>query len=206
MFSLDGRDLLIAAGLVLAACGSVAAVIGYRSWRRAERLREEERRLAAMGGAVARILHQVKNPLQTIILHADLLQEPSVAADPAAHGAASRAIAAEADRLAEMLAELSSYAAGAGRVMRREPVALHEMVRDVAGCESRITGVAVECAPVEECVVSADAYYLRQALENLVANAREAMRGQADARLTVRLERREGSAVVGVIDTGPGVP
>jgi signal transduction histidine kinase len=206
MSPLTGRDLVLAATTALALSCVIAALISHIRLRRLQRRRDEERRLTEMGGAVARILHQVKNPLQTIILHADLLQEPKLAADAAARAVASRAIASEADRLAAMLAELSAYAAGAGRVMRREPVALHEMVREVAGSESRNTGLSVECAPVEECTVRADAFYLRQALENLVANAREAMRGQEDARLMLRLERRDGSAVVGVIDTGPGVP
>jgi signal transduction histidine kinase len=201
---LDGRDLLLAAAIALALCCVVAAIISHTRWRRLRHRWDEERRLTAIGGAVARILHQVKNPLQTIILHADLLQEARVVADSAARATASRAIASEAERLAAILAELSAYAAGAGRVMRLEPVALHELVHEVAGCE-RNTGLEVECAPIEECTVSADAYYLRQALENLVANAREAMQGREDARLTLRLERQRGSAVVGVIDTGPGV-
>ena len=206
MLSLTGRDLLLAATLAVALGGSFAAAIIFLWARRAERRRREERRLNAMGASVARILHQVKNPLQTIILHADLLREPVIAEDPTARRDASRAISVEAERLAAMLAELSAYAAGEARVLHREPLPLHDLVRDIARCEARDSGLPVECEAVEECTVSADAFHLRQALENLVANAREAMRGQEDARLTVRLDRRDGSAVVAVIDTGPGVP
>ena len=206
MVSPGARDLLVAAIFGVAVAGVLSGAIIFLWARRAARRRSEERRLTAMGAAVARILHQVKNPLQTIILHADLLRDAKLAADPIGRDGSSRAIAAEAERLAAMLAELSAYAAGGGRVTRKVPVALHEMVREVAGCEERNTGIAVECPRLEECTVSADPYYLRQALENLVANARDAMRGQADARLTVRLERRGAEAVVGVIDTGPGVP
>ena len=206
MPSLTGRDLLLAATVVVALAGSLAAVIVFFWARAAERRRREERRLTSLGASVAKVLHQVKNPLQSILLHADLLREPVVAEDAQARAEASRAIAEEAERLAVMLAELSAYEAGAGRVIRRAPVALHDLVRDLARREARDGGVPVECEAVEECTVSADAFHLRQALENLAANAREAMRGQADARLTFRLERRERSAVVGVIDTGPGLP
>ncbi|MBW3630101.1 MAG: HAMP domain-containing histidine kinase [Gemmatimonadetes bacterium] len=205
MFSVVGRDLLLAASLALAAVGSVSAVIAYRRWRWAEERLEEQRRLAAMGTAVARILHQVKNPVQTIMLHADLLQDTSVAANPAAHRDSARAVGAEATRMATMLEELSAYAAGAARVINREPLALHVLVREISQVEGRNAALAVECAPLEECIVSADAYYLRQALENLVTNAREAMGSQQDARLTVTLQRQGDSAVIGVIDTGPGI-
>src|SRR5687768_12742484 len=206
MPSLPGRDLLLAATLAVVLGGSFAVVIIFLWARAAERRRREERRLTSLGASVAKVLHQVKNPLQSILLHAELLQEPLIAEDAKARGEASRAIAEEAERLAAILAELSNYAAGEGRVLRREPVPLHDLVRDIARCEARDSGLPVECEAVEECTVSADAFHLRQALENLVANAREAMRGQEDARLTVRLDRREGSAVVAVIDTGPGVP
>jgi signal transduction histidine kinase len=85
-----------------------------------------------LGAAVARVLHQAKNPLQSIILHADLLQEPAALQSAAVRSESSRAIASEAERLAAMLAELTAYAASGERVIQRAPVALHEMVREVA--------------------------------------------------------------------------
>ena len=205
MSSLSGRDLLLAATLTVVLWGSFAAGILIWWWRHARRLREN-RRLVTLGASVARVLHQVKNPVQTILLHAELLQEPAIDENPSARRDGARAIQEEAERMARMLDEISTYAAGAGRVIRRRPVALHEMVRDIARREARASKVAVECEPVEDCTVLADAFYLRQALENLVANAREAMRGQPEPRLTVQLELLDGRAVVGVIDTGPGVP
>ncbi|MBW3629861.1 MAG: hypothetical protein KY464_11255, partial [Gemmatimonadetes bacterium] len=70
MSSVVGRDLLLAVSLALAALGSFSAMISYSRWRRAEARIEEQRRLTVIGTAVARILHQVKNPVQTIMLHA----------------------------------------------------------------------------------------------------------------------------------------
>jgi two-component system sensor histidine kinase HydH len=206
MPSLSGRDLLVVAAIVVALAGSFAAIIAALLAKRDDRRRAEERRLASMGAATARILHQVKNPLQTIILHADLLRESSIASDPKARGEVSAAIASEAQRLAAMLAELSVYASGAGRVLQREPFALHELIHELARNEAREARLVVDASRVEECTVAADAYYLRQALENLIANARDAMQGQPGGRMTIELERTGGSAVVEVIDTGPGIP
>jgi signal transduction histidine kinase len=206
MASLSGRDLLVVAAIVVALAGSLAAIIAALLAKRDDRRRAEERRLASMGAATARILHQVKNPLQTIILHADLLREPTITGNPKAHDEVSAAIASEAQRLAAMLAELSMYAAGTGRVLQREPFALHELVQELARNAAREGRLEVDASRVEECTVAADGYYLRQALENLVVNARDAMQGQQGARLTIELEKKGGFAVVGVIDTGPGIP
>ena len=50
--------------------------------RRSDRRRAEEETLAALGTATARILHQIKNPLQTIVLHADILQDERIVNGP----------------------------------------------------------------------------------------------------------------------------
>ena len=57
--------------LIVGFSGGIALVLVRRSMR--ERVKAE--RLAAMGTATARILHQVKNPLQTILLHAEMLED-----------------------------------------------------------------------------------------------------------------------------------
>ena len=50
------------------------------------------------------LLHQLKNPIQSILLHADLLQQPA-ADDDAVRAELSGAIAHEAERAAAMLSD-----------------------------------------------------------------------------------------------------
>jgi two-component system NtrC family sensor kinase len=185
-----------------------AAVI-FTLLRRSDRRRAEEEKLAAMGTATARILHQIKNPLQTIVLHSDILQNEKMVADPAQRREVADAIIGESQRLVAMLEELSVYASGAQRALNRQPVFVDDLVRQVTAHERREageTGMRVDVAGVEQAVVYADAYYLRQVVENLVRNAREAMGEQQDARLRVTVERDAGQAVVRVADNGPGIP
>jgi signal transduction histidine kinase len=177
--------------------------------RRSDRRRAEEEKLAAIGTATARILHQIKNPLQTIVLHADILQDERIVSEQHQRREVCEAIVGESERLVAMLDELSVYASGARRTLNRRPVRLDELVRQVADVEAREaaeTGMAVDARDLAEATVNGDAYYLRQVFENLVRNAREAMDGQAEApRLAVAVARRGGDAEVRVSDNGPGI-
>lgn len=201
----DTRLLFVVSVVVIASVVIFTAGVIFTLLRRSDRRRAEEEKLAAMGTATARILHQIKNPLQTIVLHADLLQNERMVADATQRREVADAIIGESQRLVDMLGELSVYASGAQRDLNRQPVALDDLVRQVTARESGGTGMRVDASRLSTAVVLADAYYLRQAVDNLVRNAREAMEGQGDARLAVSVERDGTSAVVRIADNGPGI-
>jgi signal transduction histidine kinase len=120
----------------------------------------------------------------------------------------AEAIIGESQRLVDMLEELSVYASGAQRTMKRQPLPLDELVRQVAAHESRESaesGLVVDTSRLEPAVVLADIYYLRQAIDNLVRNAAEAMEGREGSRLALSVGREGASAVVRVSDNGPGI-
>ena len=205
----DTRLLFVVSVVVVASVVIFTAGVIFTLLRRSDRRRAEEEKLAAMGTATARILHQIKNPLQTIVLHSDLLQNEKLVADPGNRREIADAIIGESQRLVAMLEELSVYASGAQRALNRQPVSLDDLVRQVVGHEAREaggTGLRLDASRVSPAVVFVDAYYVRQVLDNLVRNAREAMEGQDDARLAVSLDREGDQAVVRVADNGPGIP
>lgn len=205
----DNRLLFIVSTVVVASVVIFTAGVIFTLLRRSDRRRAEEEKLAAMGTATARILHQIKNPLQTIVLHADLLQNEKMVADPLHRREVADAIIGESQRLVDMLGELSVYASGAQRALNRQPLALDGLVRQVTGNEVREsegTGVRVDDGRLAPAWVLADAYYLRQAVENLVRNACEAMEGRDGSRLDVSLERDGGTAILRIADNGPGIP
>jgi two-component system NtrC family sensor kinase len=207
--TVDNRLLfVVTVGVVVSVVAFTAGVI-MTLLRRSDRRRAEEEKLAAMGTATARILHQIKNPLQTIVLHSDLLQNEKMVSDAANRREVADAIIGESQRLVSMLEELSVYASGAQRSLNRQPLFADDLVRQVMANEVREadgTGVAVDASRLERAMVFGDAYYLRQAVENLARNAREAMAGQLGARLSVSVERDGGNAVIRVADNGPGIP
>src|SRR5690606_7939317 len=97
--------------LMLVNVGLALVILGFTAWiavalvRRNMRQRVEAERLAAMGTATARILHQIKNPLQTILLHAEMLEDSRMAADPVSRQEICQAIVTEATRMTELLAD-----------------------------------------------------------------------------------------------------
>ena len=173
--------------------------------RRSDRRRAEEEKVAAIGTATARILHQIKNPLQTVVLNADILQDERIVSDATGRREVCEAIVSESQRLVSMLDELSVYASGARRALSRQPVPVHEIIAQLARQQERDTSMRVDAGVLGEAVVFADPYYLRQVFENLVRNACEAMHEQDDRRLTLRVESAAESAEVRVTDNGPGI-
>lgn len=173
--------------------------------RRNDRRRAEEEKVAAIGTATARILHQIKNPLQTVVLNADILQDERIVSDATGRREVCEAIVSESQRLVSMLDELSVYASGARRALNRQPVHVHVIVGQLARQEERDPDIQVDSGVLDAAVVFADPYYLRQVFENLVRNACEAMVEQDDRRLTLRVESAAGSAEVRVTDNGPGI-
>ena len=201
----DTRIMFGVSVVVVVSVAVFTAAVVVTLLRRSDRRRAEEEKVAAIGTATARILHQIKNPLQTVVLNADILQDERIVSDATGRREVCEAIVSESQRLVSMLDELSVYASGARRALARQPVLLHEIIGQIARQEERDASIRVDAGVLGEAVVFADPYYLRQVFENLVRNACEAMHDQDDRRLTLRVESAAGSAEVRVTDNGPGI-
>ncbi|MGE0740954.1 MAG: sensor histidine kinase [Hyphomonadaceae bacterium] len=166
-------------------------------------LRQNER-LAALGAAVARIGHDLRNMLSTAQLVADKLSKSD---DPAV-----RQLGARLERTVDRAAGLASSTLKYGRadedppVLQRVPVA---DAADEAAADALIGFDAVSFkADVEAklaCVADPD--QLHRVLVNLMRNAAQAMKDHTrkDKTLLVRAARTEGRCEIDVIDHGPGV-
>jgi two-component system, OmpR family, sensor kinase len=190
---------------VTAFATALFAVLLRRSYGR----RLEEQKLAMVGTVTARILHQLKNPLQSLILQAELLQEFDRSDAAELRTESAEAIANEAHRLAKMLDELSVWASGSRRSLELEPGALHEVVGDFArrvGYQAAQAGIRLRTEIRSEAVARIDGFYLQQAIENLTRNAQEALAGVPDAEIRMELDRTDTVALIRVIDNGPGIP
>lgn len=152
------------------------------------------------------LLHDLKNPLNAIDLHAQLLDRTETLS---AEGRASiDSIRANGRQLQSMVVNLLDVAkADEGKlVARRSDLDLEPLVVEVLG-ELRLTaaaqGVRLE-ASLHTLRVHADRLLLRRVLSNLLENGiRHAPPGTA---VLARARRKSAGVEISVLDSGPGVP
>lgn len=182
-----------------------------------ERQREEllrADRLATIGRLAAQITHEVRNPLASIGLNAELLEETFEEGDTEEARALLASISHEVERLKAITEEYLRFA----RMPKPAPteVDVGALVEQTCGflagelaraeVELYLDGVAPTAGggppPIE-----ADPDQLRQVVLNLARNAVEALEEVAPPRvLSVRLtEAAEGGVVLRVADNGPGL-
>jgi len=172
---------------------------------REQRLIRSER-LATVGRMAAHIAHEVRNPLASIGLNAELLgDEITDRGDEARRLVTS--IIGEVDRLTEITETYLRFARLPRPKLERENIgAIVASVVDMSRGELAQDDVVVtvDIAPGLP-DVGADEAQLRQALLNLIRNAREAMSGAAARRLDVSVREAAGRIVVAIHDSGPGI-
>jgi signal transduction histidine kinase len=164
-------------------------------------------RLAALGEAVAKINHDLRNILTSAQIASErlaALKDPKVSlALPRLERALDRAIKLASDVLA--------YGKSQEPAPQPRPVRLAPAVK-VAAEEARLAdaGVRLDSKLDRGDQVLADPDQLHRILVNLLRNAREAIEHQgereAPGRVSVRLDQVDGLSVVGVGDNGPGLP
>jgi len=162
-------------------------------------------RLATVGKMAAQVTHEVRNPLASIGLYAELLGD-EIADAPEARRLVS-SISSEVDRLTEITETYLRFARLPQPKLEREDLAaVVASVAEFARAELTQSGITLELelpsAPVE---VAADENQVRQALLNLIRNAREAMAGGGRLRIAVGGSAADGAAVISVTDSGPGI-
>ena len=172
------------------------------------------RKLAALGRLSAGVAHEVKNPLNAMMIHLELLRqqvEPDGKAEMKSNGRVAAA-REHVDVIATEIRRLDEVVQGFLKFVRPEdlnlgPVSLAALSRDVmpivqASAERSGVTIVVECETAPD--INGDAAMLRQAILNLALNACQAMpRGGT---LTIRGERAPGRRVlVTLSDTGEGI-
>ena len=168
------------------------------------------RRLAAaidkQRAFVADAAHELRSPLTALKLQLQLLDR---AADATTRREARARLAAGIERgshLVEQLLTLARNEPDAGEQVV-SPVRLAEIAREAIAEVAPLAdaqGVDLGLAHAEEVSVPGDADALRVLVRNLIDNA--VRYTPAGGRVDASVRRSEGSAVIEVADTGPGIP
>ncbi len=196
---------------------------GEQQARRAERRARDAERLAEIGAMTGGLAHEIKNPLSTVGLNAQLLKEELEEAElPREAGERARrrleTLMREIDRLRGILTDFLTYA---GRMKLDAQVRDLRVVVDELSdffhpqCEQAHV-ILRSVVPPEPVMANFDIGLIKQALLNLMLNAVQAMAAQhaqehgtpptgTVGELMLRLETDASEARIHVIDTGPGI-
>jgi signal transduction histidine kinase len=219
----------LSAFLIGLASGAVlAALAAARSLRRrtaraleAERRAQASERLAELGSMTSGLAHEIKNPLSTLNLNAQLLREdildsPLPEETRVAITRRVDALARETLRLKDILSDFLQFA---GRMrLDPQPRDLRELLSELVDFfqpQADRAGVLLRVdAPGVPVIARIDAGLLKQALLNLAINAVQAMNPSAHAQpgdrrgeliFRLELDSMGHEARLSVMDTGPGI-
>jgi signal transduction histidine kinase len=178
---------------------------------RAQALALSNERLAAIGKMAAHVTHEIRNPLSAMGLNVELLEEEiSHGAPHAADSAEVKNLLAAIQREVQRLEHLSEEYLRVARLPqpRMEADDVATAVRDIVSfarpeIELARCTVAIDVEPDLRPALFDEAQ-LRQALLNLLRNAREAMPDGGP--IGVRVEGTGMSVVIAVEDRGGGIP
>ncbi len=208
--AVDGRRVQVSLDFIQEKGTSIGALLTMRdaeSVRRIENEIEISRRLSASGRLTRGVAHEVKNPINAIVLHLQLLQNKLQQDDPETRRHMD-VIGSEIHRLDRVVQILVDFTRP--RDLRLEEADLRDILENVA--ELAAPDVArhgirlVQEFPNKEdaLIVRVDSDLMKQAILNLVLNGVQAM---ADGGTLTLKACREGDMILAeVLDQGCGIP
>ena len=166
---------------------------------------EISRRLAAIGRLTSGVGHEVKNPINAIVVHVELLKSKLTGASAPAirHLDVIEAEIHRLDRVVQLLVDFSRPVE-----LRLREQDLRAVIGDVlalasAELSTHNVKLSVSCR-LEPLVVNIDADLLKQAALNVIQNGAQSM--PDGGTLRVELEEKRKFAVLRIADEGYGIP
>jgi signal transduction histidine kinase len=177
--------------------------------RRLEAERFEAEEMAALGALAANLAHEIRNPLNSINLNLELLDE-----DLPENGRSAReslaSTRAEVGRLAKLVSDFLTYARPSEPELSLVRVdAMLAEIGEFLSAEAHSMGVHLRVLPgLPSVCVASDEAQVRQVLLNLVLNAVQAVGALPPDRRVVELDAEEEQRWVALVvrDRGDGIP
>lgn len=191
------------------------AAVGVENWRNhlqlvkvndelkaAQAQMVQAAKLAAIGELAAGIAHEIKNPLQVLMLHLELVQ----AGKPLPNWV--EMFSKQVKRLSDITLRLMNFARNAAEDVPMEPISVNKALEDIiAMVQHEFTGAGIEfdiAYGQQLPPVTGNANYLQQVFLNLLINARDAMPKGGTISIATALTGFHIS--IRIADTGSGIP
>ncbi|HWR53897.1 MAG TPA: ATP-binding protein [Bryobacteraceae bacterium] len=162
-------------------------------------------RLAAISRLTSGVAHEIKNPLQAITVHLEVLKSKLIEQYDDV-GPAIETIAREIQRLDRVVKTFLDFTRPVDlRMGELEMVGLaREVVKLVEPSAARQSVTVEFSSDPDEVYVHGDRDLIQQAILNVVVNGVESMK--QGGRLAIRCEQRNEECVVSISDQGVGIP
>ncbi len=202
-----GRRVQVSLDFLQEKSTQIGALLIMRDAESVRRIGDEiemSRRLSASGRVTGGVAHEVKNPINAIVLHLQLLQNKLAQLDPDTRRHMD-IIGSEIHRLDRVVQTLVDFMRA--RELHLEEVDLRRVLEDVAllaAPDAEQHGVTIKRdMPGEPLPIKADLDFIKQALLNVVLNGILAM--PHGGQLTISARRDEDAVVAEVRDQGVGI-
>ena len=163
----------------------------------------QKSRLAALGEAVAKINHDLRNILASVQLVTDRLETSD---DPLVRRIASKLVRA-IDRATGLCEQTLEFGRAEENPPQRRRVVLASLLEEVAESVGAEGVVAVEAHADPDVILDADPDQMFRILLNLARNAAQAIESSGrGGRIVMTAKRTETGAEIDVMDDGPGLP
>ncbi len=185
--------------------GALVTLRDLESMEEIESELELSRRMAAIGRLTSGVAHEVKNPINAIVVHLELLRNKL--GDPNAPGIRHlEVIDAEIRRLDRVVQTLVDFSRPVELQLREQD--LRAVIGDVLALATEELStrnvILIDHMPPKAVMANVDADLLKQAALNVIENGAQAMPEGGKLEVTLEVDRR--SAIILIADEGVGIP
>jgi PAS domain S-box-containing protein len=204
----NGRRVQISLDFIQEKGTQIGALLTMRDAESVRRIEDEielSRRISASGRVTRGVAHEVKNPINAIVLHLQLLRNKLQQIDPdtTRHVDIIDSEIHRLDRVVQILVDFTRP-----RDLRMEEIDLRSILEEVAllaAPDAEQHGVTlVSELPPDAVHVKVDADFIKQAILNVVLNGVQSMPNGGT--LTIAATRGEDTVTTEVRDQGVGIP
>ncbi len=158
-------------------------------------------KLAAVGELAASIVHEIKNPVQILVMQMNLVMTDRLQGDW------KGMLDTQIKRLAEITKRLMNFSHSVGEEYEYEPLDVNKelkFITDIIAHDYRNNNISVEFKLAENLpTIPGSVNHLQQVFLNMLINARDAM--PKGGTMTVSTEMKDFRAIIRFSDTGTGI-
>jgi signal transduction histidine kinase len=185
--------------------GALVTLRDLESMEEIESELELSRRMAAIGRLTSGVAHEVKNPINAIVVHLELLRNKL--GDPHAPGIRHlEVIDAEIRRLDRVVQTLVDFSRPVELQLREQD--LRAVIGDLLALATEELStrniILIDQMPAKPVTANVDADLLKQAALNVIENAAQAMPDGGKLEVTLEIDRK--FAIIRIADEGVGIP